>query len=473
MKIIKSNLNLVPYSKKQLQLSTWWHENSPHVDKDIIIVDGAVRSGKTIIGSISFILWSMFNFNNKTFGIAGKSIEALRRNLWTPLQQWFIELNIKVLKIPDTLNGYILKYSYYSDTEWFYDNIKCKKIPKLVEKENYYYLFGGKDEGSQAFLQGITLNGFLLDEVILMPESFVNQAVARCSEEDSKIWFFCNPGSPYHWFKVKWIDKIKQRNGLRLQFKMQDNPSLSERVLNKYRNTWDGVFKKRFVDGEWVVAEGAIYTKFINNISDYLITQKEIDELVENKRFNQILIGIDWGHNGSANGAVAVGVIGAYHKLIVLDEWYSQEKLDDDECHKKNIKFISDVISKYGFCTVYTDNAELMLHRGLKNRINRKKIKAVVRPCIKYKIIDRIVLENSLFAQCRILINKICTKLIEAFRDAIWDDKEKEKKGAKDVRLDDGGTNIDSLDMFEYAICGIMRQLENASGLIKLETNEE
>ena len=78
-------------------------------------------------------------------------------------------------------------------------------------RHNRYYLFGGKDEGSAALIQGMTLAGVLMDEVVLMPRSFVEQAVARCSVQGSKLWFNCNPDNPYHWFKTDWIDKAEEK----------------------------------------------------------------------------------------------------------------------------------------------------------------------------------------------------------------------------------------------------------------------
>ena len=79
------------------------------------------------------------------------------------------------------------------------------------DKSNEFYFFGGKDESSQDLIQGITLAGAFFDEVALMPESFVNQATARCSITGSKYWFNCNPAGPQHWFYQKWILRCKKR----------------------------------------------------------------------------------------------------------------------------------------------------------------------------------------------------------------------------------------------------------------------
>lgn len=141
-------------------------------------------------------------------------------------------------------------------------------------KENYFYIFGGKDERSQDLIQGITLAGVFFDEVALMPESFVNQATGRCSVKGSKFWFNCNPDGPYHWFKVNWIDKCAEKNILYLHFTMDDNLSLDEEIKARYRSMYVGVFFKRYIMGLWAAAEGIIYDMFddarhVRDIKDF------------------------------------------------------------------------------------------------------------------------------------------------------------------------------------------------------------
>ena len=101
-----------------------------------------------------------------------------------------------------------------------------------------------------------------LDEVALMPRSFVEQACARCSVEGSKLWFNCNPEGPSHWFYLTWVLEAGKRNMLHLHFTMDDNLSLSAAVKARYESLYSGVFYDRFIRGLWVVAEGLIYTMF-------------------------------------------------------------------------------------------------------------------------------------------------------------------------------------------------------------------
>ena len=138
-------------------------------------------------------------------------------------------------------------------------------------------MFGGKDERSQDLIQGITAAGAFLDEVVLMPESFVTQALARCSVDGAKYWFTCNPEGPYHWFKKEWIDKAKEKNLIYLHFTMDDNLSLSEETKERYKKNFVGVFYKRFILGLWVIAEGAIYQFFADHINQFFRKKNELD----------------------------------------------------------------------------------------------------------------------------------------------------------------------------------------------------
>ena len=226
------------FSKRQLLTLTWW--NKPQfMDCDGIICDGSIRSGKTVSMTDGFILWSMSRFNNQNFAICGKTIESLRRNVITLMPQW--------------LEG------IFSITERRSEN---KLIITSGSVTNSYYMFGGKDESSYTLVQGITLAGVLFDEVALMPRSFVEQAMARCSVAGSKFWFNCNPENPGHWFYVEWIKKARERNILYLHFTMDDNLSLSEDIKARYRSQYSGVFYQRYILGLWTVAEGLVYDMF-------------------------------------------------------------------------------------------------------------------------------------------------------------------------------------------------------------------
>lgn len=225
-------------STRQNLAMTWW--NRPGFeDYEGIICDGSIRSGKTVAMTVGFIMWAMSNFSGQNFALCGKTIESLRRNVTSNLPAWLC--GVFTFKEHRTENRIVVRAG---------------------NKTNSFYLFGGKDESSQDLIQGITLAGILLDEVALMPESFVNQATGRCSVEGSKLWFNCNPAGPSHWFYTKWVQEAKKRKLLHLHFTMDDNLSLSPAVKARYESLYSGVFYDRFIRGLWVVAEGLIYTMF-------------------------------------------------------------------------------------------------------------------------------------------------------------------------------------------------------------------
>ena len=225
-------------STRQNLAMTWWNRPGFEV-YDGIICDGSIRSGKTVAMTVGFIMWAMTRFDGCNFAICGKTIESLRRNVTSNLPVWLAGI--------------------FSFKEHRTEN---KIVVSANGKSNSFYLFGGKDESSAALIQGITLAGILLDEVALMPESFVNQATARCSVEGAKLWFNCNPEGPSHWFYTKWVLEASRRKMLHLHFTMDDNLSLSASVKARYESLYSGVFYDRFIRGLWVVAEGLIYTMF-------------------------------------------------------------------------------------------------------------------------------------------------------------------------------------------------------------------
>ena len=228
------------FSEKQKRVLTWWVPGSPDAGKEAILCDGAVRSGKTLAMGLGFFLWAQASFQGRKFGVCGKTISSLRRNVLS--------------EILPRLGG--------MGAVWKERRSENLVTVDFLGHRNEYYLFGGRDEGSAALIQGVTLAGLLLDEAALMPRSFVEQACARCSVAGSRLWFNCNPAGPGHWMYRSWVLEAEQRNCLRLHFTMEDNPSLTQQVRQRYEKLYTGVFYRRFVLGEWIQAEGRVYDFF-------------------------------------------------------------------------------------------------------------------------------------------------------------------------------------------------------------------
>ena len=228
------------FSQKQRRVLCWWMPGSPDSGREAILCDGAVRSGKTLAMGLGFFLWAQSCFDGKKFGVCGKTVGSLRRNVLS-----------EILPRLEAL-GAVWK-------ERRTDNLVTVQF---LGRENQFYIFGGHDERSADRIQGITLAGVLLDEAALMPRSFVEQACARCSEAGSRLWFNCNPAGPGHWLYREWVLEAERRNCLRLHFTMEDNPGLTERVRQRYRRLYTGVFYQRYILGQWVQAEGRVYDFF-------------------------------------------------------------------------------------------------------------------------------------------------------------------------------------------------------------------
>lgn len=416
---IKAVFKFKPFSKKQRKILNWWCRSSPVRDFNGIIADGAIRSGKSVAMSLGFVIWAMSEFESCNFAMCGKTIGSFRRNVlfWLKL---------------------MLRSRGYSVSEQRTENLV---IVRRGSTENYFYVFGGKDERSQDLIQGITLAGVFFDEVALMPESFVNQATGRCSVDGSKFWFNCNPGSPAHWFKTGWIDKRADKRLLYLHFTMDDNLSLSEAVKGRYRGMYTGVFFKRYILGEWKSADGVIYRQFADEPERFILDDVPQDIFIGT-------MGLDFGGNGSAHAGCLVGITRGYRSIVILDEYYRKEVIDPGTLTDDVCGFVQRSQAQVRATSIWCDSAETTLIKGIRIEVFARHIPVEVRNARKGEIIDRIRLCDMLMSQGRFFILRRCKHTIAALSEAVWDSK----SPTRDRRLDDGSTNIDSLDALEYAL---------------------
>lgn len=416
---IKAVFRFKPFSRKQRKVLNWWCRSSPVRDYNGIIADGAIRSGKSVAMSLSFVVWAMSEFEACNFAMCGKTIGSFRRNVlfWLKL---------------------MLRSRGYSVSEQRTENLVVVRRGNI---ENYFYVFGGKDERSQDLIQGITLAGVFFDEVALMPESFVNQATGRCSVDGSKFWFNCNPGSPAHWFKTGWIDKRADKRLLYLHFTMDDNLSLSEAVKERYRGMYTGVFFKRYILGEWKSADGVIYRQFADDPERFILDDVPADIIIGT-------MGLDFGGNGSAHAGCLVGITRGYRSIVILDEYYRKEVIDPGTLTDDVCGFVQRSQAQCRATSIWCDSAETTLIKGIRTEVFVRHIPVEVRNARKGEIIDRIRLCDMLMSQGRLFIMRRCRHTIAALSEAVWDSK----SPTKDRRLDDGSTNIDSLDALEYAL---------------------
>lgn len=390
-------------------LLNWWTDSSPVKDKQGIIADGAIRSGKTLSMSLSFCLWAMTRFNGQNFAMCGKTVGSFRRNV------------LGTLKLMLKSRGYIVE-------DHRADNMLVIRRGKV---ENYFYIFGGRDERSQDLIQGITLAGLLLDEVALMPESFVNQATGRCSVEGSKMWFNCNPAGPLHWFKTEWIDKRERKGLLYLHFTMDDNLSLSEEIKARYRSMYAGVFYLRYIKGLWAVAEGLIYTMF----AEACLYDKLAPHIPNTA---QKMISVDYG---TTNPCVFLETWDDGETVWIEREYRwdsrSEEAQRSGHPQKTDKEYADDMAQFMGSrpedqCIVIVDPSAASFIQELRSR------GWVVKPADN-EVLDGIRKVSTMLASGRLRINRRCTGLCAEMQAYVWDDKAQERGEEKPVKQKDHG----------------------------------
>ena len=370
------------FSPKQLTVLNWWCRQSPYKSCDAIICDGAVRSGKTLCMSISFILWSFFSFSESSFAICGKTITSLRRNVVTPLLPVLSQMGftVKELKSANVI------------------------IIQKGKRSNRFYLFGGRDESSASLIQGMTLSGVLLDEVALMPRSFVEQALARCSVTGSKFWFNCNPENPQHWFYNEWIKKSREKNCLYLHFLMSDNPSLSKDIRKRYESLYSGAFYERFVLGKWVAVQGLVYPFFNEKVH----TTSKMPE-----NCSQYYISCDYGTVNPAS----FGLWGLHNGVWYrLKEFYHDSKakgfqMTDKEYYDELVKLSGDKRVE----AVIVDPSAASFMECIRREGRFRVIPA------KNQVSDGIRKVSEKLKQGKIIIGSSCTDTIREFSMYRWD----------------------------------------------------
>lgn len=381
----------------------------PYSKYDAIICDGAVRSGKTSIMMWAFVDWAMKNFSSHKFGICGKTVDSASKNIIVP----FMSMSL-------AKERYILHW---------------RRSDKILEIRrgavtNYFEVFGGKDESSFMLIQGRTLAGVLLDEVALMPRSFVEQALTRCSVDGAKLWFSCNPDSPQHWFYLEWIKRRKERNTLYLHFDMTDNPGLSQKTIERYQSMFTGVFYDRYIRGLWVMAEGLIYPMFGNQ--NIVNSEPEMGEYYiscDYGTLNPFLPGL-WCWDGN--------------KATRIYEYYysgraAMKSKTDEEYYIELEKLAGDLPVR----SVIIDPSAASMIEVIK-RHHRFKVQKAVND-----VVPGIVTTSRYIQDGTIQIHRNCKDIIREFGLYRWDEKSTEDKPIKE--------NDHAMDDMRYFVMTILR----------------
>ena len=403
-------MSFVPFSKKQLEVLNWWTPSKPTAKCDGIICDGAVRSGKTLCMSVSFISWAMLYFKNTAFAICGKTIKSVKRNVAVPLVSALRDIGFEVNEKAAS-----------NVFEVF-----------LNDRKNTFYLFGGRDESSAALIQGMTLGGVLFDEVALMPRSFVEQAIARCSLEKSKLWFNCNPEYPQHWFHREWIKKAKQKNICYIHFTMNDNPSLSPEIRERYQNLYSGSFYDRFVLGKWVATEGLVYP-FMSDDSMFCDIPKG--------DFSEFAVSCDYGTVNPASFGLWGHLGNTWYRI---DEYYYNSRVEgSSRTDEEHYNGLCQLVGGRNISTVVVDPSAASFIEVI-----RRHGKYTVKPA-KNNVLDGIRQTSTALKQGKIKICKNCRDSINEFGLYRWD------TGGKDSPVKE---NDHAMDDIRYFVTTVMNE---------------
>lgn len=385
---------------------------------------GAVRSGKSYVDTAAVIPMRIRERAGKpglNFFI-GVSKGTIERNVLQPMRELYT----------DALVGMI----------------NSNNIAHVCGED--VYCLGAEKASQIAKIQGSSAKYVYGDEVAKWNEEVFNMLKSRLDKPYSCFDGALNPESPTHWLK-KFLDS--DADIYCQKYTLFDNAYLDKEVVKNLCKEYEGtIYYNRLILGEWMRAEGVIYRKFADNPKAYRceIVEKAVPNS-QKKQFlksdiNEIAMGIDFGGTKSGHAFVASGKIRDYSALVALASERHLGEFYSNDIDRMALEFAQTVIDKYGRLDyVYWDNAESVLGRGIKRAFCERFPDVIVRPARKERINDRIQCTLRLMGMNRLYITGDCGTLQAALSSAVWDEKKQE-----DERLDDGSTDIDSLDSFEY-----------------------
>lgn len=320
-----------------------------------------------------------------------------------------------------------------------------------INSENVVWLFGekvyalGAEKVSQVSkMRGTKIKYCYADEMVDYSEEVFQLLKSRLSLAYSVCDFTGNPAEPTHWLK-KFLDSnadIFQQN-----WTLYDNPFIPESYVKSLEQEYEGtVYFDRYILGLWKRAEGIIYRKFADNPERYILDEVPDDIVFLN-------IGIDFGGSDSNTVFTATGFTRFFAEVVILESMKIEDDLSPDELEDEFIAFASMVIEKYNkYTTTYCDHAEQILIRGIRKANAQNALRNDIRNARKMKVEERIKMVIRLMGKDKFRVMRWCENVIEALQEAVRDPKTGE-------RLDNGTSDIDSLDSMEYSIEPFYKEL--------------
>lgn len=382
------------------------------------IKSGAVRSGKSYVDT-AYIVPKRIRERAGKPGlnvIMGVSKESIERNVLQPMRE-----------------------IYTSD---LIGNINNRNVARVCGED--VYCLGAEKVSQVAKIQGASIKYCYGDEIAKWNKEVFQMLKSRLDKTYSCFDGACNPENPTHWLK-EFIDN-KELDIYLQKYTIFDNPFLDPEFVKQLCKEYEGtVYYDRLILGLWKRAEGAIYRKFADHPEEF-IKEPAASDLTE------IVIGVDFGGNKSGHSFVARGydrdnnVYGLKSVRHMNKDF--KDGIDSNILNDLLIQFVNEVQEKYGKVDfIYWDNAETTLGQSIRNAMIKAHPNVIVRPAKKIRIKDRIECVLKLMGAGRFFITEDCETLSTALQEAVWDEK-----AMKDDRLDDGSSDIDTLDAFEYTI---------------------
>ena len=406
-----------------IQLSPKQIEYTKNANHRWNIKSGAVRSGKSFVDISNVIPERIISRKNESglVVIAGVSRDTIERNVLQPMR----------------------------------DIYTVKRVSEINRSTNTVMLFGqkvyciGAEKINQVGkIQGSSIKYCYGDEIAKWSNEFFEMLKSRMDKTCSCFDGACNPEFPTHWLK-KFLDSDAD---IYLQrYRIFDNPYLPKVFVDSLCKEYeDSIYYDRYILGLWKRAEGAIYKKFADRPDKFL---KSIKIEKDKQEIDRIIVGVDFGGNQSGHSFVATGFDRNLKTVCVLKSKRVMQNdfpdpIDSIVLDGLVCDFISEVEKKYGAVDeLYWDNAETVLGNTIRNAVAEKFPHVIVRPAEKKAIKDRIDCTVRLMGAGRFFITDDCESLSTALSEAVWNSKVNH-----DERLDDGSSDIDSLDAFEYTI---------------------
>ena len=379
----------------------------------INLLYGSVRSGKTWISLLKWAIWIGQQAQDKQFLMVGKTITTLKRNCLVLLEE---------------LIGDNITYS-----------ISQKKA---VIFGRTVWLEGANDERSESKIRGMTLMGVYVDELTQIPQDFYLMALSRLSEKGAVFLATTNPDHPKHYVKTEIIDNDLLDKQV-IKFLLDDNIFLDETYKENLKKEYTGVYYSRFINGDFVRAEGVVFLDFADNTEKYLIDKKDVPKDLRN-----FSAGFDIGGNLSNYALVASAVDRQNNVYVLKAKEILPQDLRPADVENAAKDFISSIEKEYGIRAnnCYVDDAYYTIINGL----NDWRYIFDNAACIKSSmpLQDRPLMLSKLMAQGKFkLVKGECEPLIEQLQNAVYD-----PKSEKAIILDDGSYNLDCIDGFFYSV---------------------